>query len=503
MNDGAVYGGDARQNAARGKNSGPGDWAQFSPHGGGFGDAANDDGAHSATLIWATGMCDAAAVLAVTLVLAMLEARGVAHHQAVANAVSDIVAVLFLFATSRAPRPSRRGFARLLRQQLQTRTASLVLAGLLLSVVLWFLGADRIVSAEQAALWVTACGGGLIASRAACEKLLAHPVVTERMTRKYAIIGSGKHAYILEERLGNSGAGIEVVGIFDANPMRPAKRASLDDLIGLTHETRLQGIIIALPPDEDPASLARISRMLRAAMTDVFAMPYLLHGPEIALPIQKVGDVPVMVLQRRPLDEWQTVRKRVLDVMLSLFAFILLLPFLVLVALAIKLDSPGPVLFRQPRRGFNNRQFMVFKFRSMHVHSTDLLAARQTSRGDKRVTRIGKWLRRLSIDELPQLLNVVRGEMSLVGPRPHAPHTSVEGKLLNDAIGDYVLRYRVKPGITGWAQVNGARGELVTTEDLRRRLALDFEYIQRWSLGFDLKIMVLTVLREIVSPHAF
>jgi len=350
---------------------------------------------------------------------------------------------------------------------------------------------------------VFSCGAGLVASRAACEKVLAHPTVAARATRKYAIIGSSKHAYMLEARLAKAGSGIHVVGVFDNSPVRPAKRASLDDLIGLSHEIRLQGIIIALPPEADQASLARVTQLMRGAMADVFVMPYLMHRPEIALPMQVIGTVPVMVLQRRPLDEWQIVRKRGLDMALSLFAFVVLLPLFALVAIAIKLDSPGPVLFQQPRRGFSNRPFMVFKFRSMYAHSSDLMAARQTSRGDTRVTRVGKWLRRLSIDELPQLLNVLRGEMSLVGPRPHAPHTSVEGKLLNEAIGDYVLRYRVKPGITGWAQVNGARGELVTTDDLRRRLEFDFEYIQRWSIGFDIKIMILTVLREIVSRHAF
>ena len=492
MSDGAVYGDASRAQTSEGLGW-PLESRQF----------AYDNHRIPRPIFWIVRGSDVAAVLAATLLLGFVQIRGEAHDQAVADAVSDIVAVLFLFATSHAPPPSQPGSKRIILQQLQARAASLVLAGLLRSVVLWFLGVDETQSAGQAMMWVAAGGGGLIASRLACEAVLAHPAMSERMTRKYAIIGSSKHAYTLEERLANSRAGIEVVGIFDPGPARQTKRACLDDLIGLTHETRLQGIIIAVPPDEDPAALRRISQLLRAAMTDVFAMPYLLHGPEIALPMQIVGTVPVMVLQRRPLDEWQTVRKRTLDILLSLFAFILLLPLLALVAMAVKLDSPGPVLFRQPRRGFNNRQFMVFKFRSMHVHSADLLAARQTSRGDKRVTRIGKWLRRLSIDELPQLLNVMRGEMSLVGPRPHAPHTSVEGKLLNDAIGDYVLRYRVKPGITGWAQVNGARGELVTTEDLRRRLALDFEYIQRWSIGFDVKIMVLTVLREIVSPHAF
>jgi len=497
MNDGAVYG-NARQNDARMAGAEGLGWPLQGPP-----DFSNDHHKVPLTPLWLVRASDVAAVLAGTLVLAVLEALGVTHHQAVANAVSDIVAVLFLFATSHALPAARPGFWLIVQQQLQARGASLVLAGLLLSVVLWFLGVDEWRAAGQAMLWVAACGAGLLAARAACEKVLAHPAVTEKVTRKYAIIGSGKHAYMLEELLAKSGPCIEVIGIFDGSPARPAKRASLDDLIGLTHETRLQGIIIALPPDADQPTLARISQLLRGAMSDVFAMPYLMHGPEIALPMQKVGNVPVIVLQRRPLDEWQIVRKRALDIALSLFAFIVLLPLFALVAMAIKLESPGPVLFRQPRRGFNNRQFMVFKFRSMHVHSADLLAAQQTSRGDKRVTRAGKWLRRLSIDELPQLLNVLRGEMSLVGPRPHAPHTSVEGKLLNDAIGDYVLRYRVKPGITGWAQVNGARGELVTTDDLRRRLELDFEYIQRWSIGFDVKIMALTVLREIVSRHAY
>jgi FlaA1/EpsC-like NDP-sugar epimerase len=294
---------------------------------------------------------DTTAVIAATAIASLVEVAGVTHDQAVASAVSDIVAVLFLFATSRAPLPSRPGVWFAARQQFQARAASLVLAGLLHGVVFWFLGANEFIAAGHALFWVVACGSGLFASRALCEVVLAHPAVTERVSRKYAIIGSGKHAYMLEERLAKSGTGIHVVGVFDGSPVRPAKRASLDDLIGLTLETRLQGIIIALPPDAEPVVLARITQLLRGAMTDVFAMPYLMHGPEIALPMQIVGNVPVMVLQRRPLDEWQRVRKRVLDFALSLFAFIVLSPLFVLVAIAIKLDSPGPVLFKQPRRG--------------------------------------------------------------------------------------------------------------------------------------------------------
>ena len=184
-------------------------------------------------------------------------------------------------------------------------------------------------------------------------------------------------------------------------------------------------------------------------------------------------------------------------------ALLFFAPLLLIIAVAIKLDSPGPVLFRQKRRGLNNQPFMVFKFRSMFVHLSDIEASRQTTRNDPRVTRVGKWLRRLSLDELPQLLNVLRREMSLVGPRPHALNMRIEGELLDVASGDYLLRYSVKPGITGWAQVNGVRGEVVRLEDLRKRIEYDLEYIRRWSVRFDLKILFLTATREIISKNAF
>jgi len=199
----------------------------------------------------------------------------------------------------------------------------------------------------------------------------------------------------------------------------------------------------------------------------------------------------------------ESIEKRALDYGFGALGLLVLAPLLVLIAVAIKLDSPGPVFFRQPRRGLNNRNFTVFKFRSMYTRLSDIEASRQTSRNDPRVTRVGKWLRRLSFDELPQLLNVLRGEMSLVGPRPHAPNMRVEGELLDVAISDYLLRYSVKPGMTGWAQVNGIRGEVARREDLRKRIDYDLAYIRQWSVGFDLKILALTITREIFSRNAF
>ena len=171
--------------------------------------------------------------------------------------------------------------------------------------------------------------------------------------------------------------------------------------------------------------------------------------------------------------------------------------------MAIKLESPVPVLLRQPRMGFNNRLFLCYKFRSMHTKMTDLLADQQTTKNDPRITRVGRIIRKFSIDELPQLLNVLNGTMSLVGPRPHAPNTKAADKLFSEVVGQYAVRHRVRPGITGWAQVNGWRGETTTVDQIEQRVACDLFYIENWSVKFDLEIMLMTVLREIRSKNAF
>ena len=199
----------------------------------------------------------------------------------------------------------------------------------------------------------------------------------------------------------------------------------------------------------------------------------------------------------------QILLKALLDRGAALVLLALLLPVLLLIALAVRLDSPGPVLFRQPRVGLHDAVFPIWKFRTMHHAMTDAEARLQTSRADARVTRIGRRLRRLSLDELPQLINVLAGHMSLVGPRPHTPTTAVGGRALADIVGPYRLRHRVKPGMTGWAQINGSRGELRTDDDVRRRVELDLAYIETWSVGLDLRILFLTLKREILSSRAY
>jgi polysaccharide biosynthesis protein PslA len=195
--------------------------------------------------------------------------------------------------------------------------------------------------------------------------------------------------------------------------------------------------------------------------------------------------------------------KRIEDIIFALLLLIVTGPFMLFVAIAIKLESPGPVLFRQVRNGLNGWQIRVFKFRTMYAHLEDRHALRQTSRGDPRVTRVGAFLRRHSIDELPQLLNVLAGTMSLVGPRPHALGTTAGGVTLEDAIPRYTERHRVKPGITGWAQVSGCRGNLDTVGKALRRVECDLYYIENWSLWLDLKIVVRTIGLVLHDEQAF
>lgn len=452
---------------------------------------------------------DGAAVIITTLLTAEVEHSVLTHGQAIANSVADLVAVLVFFLTSRKPRLRSEKFFRIILEQVRFLVPSLILAGVAQAGVLWWLGATEAVQLRASCVWMAMAAGGVVAARSVTIFVLRHPSIERRLMRKIAIIGCGAHAFRVAERLrAEAQKSISVVGVFDDGPRVPDQAqadGSIANLISLSREVNLHGIIVALPPGgESDDEILNLSLRLRGVFADVFVMPYLVSGPDVVLPMQSIGSMSFMVLQRRPLDWWQMVYKRIVDVTLSLIAIVLFFaPLFVIVAALIKIDSRGPVLFRQPRNGFNNRPFMVFKFRTMYQDATDLFSAKQTSRGDPRVTRIGRWLRRLSIDELPQLLNVLRGEMSLVGPRPHALHTRVEGLLLNDALGEYLMRYQVKPGITGWAQINGARGELVTRDDLHRRVRYDLEYIQYWSIRFDLKIMMLTAMREIFSKHAF
>jgi exopolysaccharide biosynthesis polyprenyl glycosylphosphotransferase len=217
---------------------------------------------------------------------------------------------------------------------------------------------------------------------------------------------------------------------------------------------------------------------------------------------RRYGDIGTFRVMDKPLDEVAILVKRIEDVVIATVCLLITLPLMLVIALGIKLDSRGPVLFRQKRLGANNLPFDLLKFRSMYVEQADPLGRQLTRADDPRITRFGRFLRMTSLDELPQLINVVKGEMSLVGPRPHALAASAAGVAYARAISDYPVRHRVKPGITGWAQVNGWRGETTTIEQIRRRVEHDLYYIENWSLGLDLLILGRTVLAVLSRANA-
>lgn len=322
-----------------------------------------------------------------------------------------------------------------------------------------------------------------------------------RLLRSVAIVGAGQVGEELLAKLTTEAADeVEVVGIFDDRATRIPARiggypvlGTTDRLAEIGQATNIDEIIIALPL-RAAERIGEIAAKLRLLPADLRLSIDPIGGAFPMRGVGAVGPVPVIEIVDRPLKNWRGFAKAVEDRSLSALLLIAAAPLMAVVALAIRLDSRGPVLFKQRRYGYNNAVIVVYKFRTLRVEATDFDAARLVSAGDPRVTRVGKFLRRFSLDELPQLFNVVRGEMSIVGPRPHAKLAKAGGKYYDQVVSDYIARHRVKPGLTGWAQVNGWRGETETEEQLRRRVECDLDYIENWSIWLDLKIILKTFL---------
>jgi exopolysaccharide biosynthesis polyprenyl glycosylphosphotransferase len=205
----------------------------------------------------------------------------------------------------------------------------------------------------------------------------------------------------------------------------------------------------------------------------------------------------------KPIANWDHVSKWLFDKIIGTLALTALAPLMLLVALAVKLESRGPVFFRQKRYGFNNELIEVFKFRSMYIDRCDASAAKLVTKNDPRVTRVGRFIRKTSVDELPQLINVLKGNLSLVGPRPHAVQAKAAGHLYDEVVDGYFARHKVKPGITGWAQINGWRGETDTEEQIAKRVEHDLYYIENWSVFLDLYILIKTPFALLNTEHAY
>ena len=261
-------------------------------------------------------------------------------------------------------------------------------------------------------------------------------------------------------------------------------------------------LIVALPLSAD----RRISEVLKAV--EVLPVDVRLSDfsddPSFSRRRSNARRDGLIALISRPLRQRERLIKRALDLGGASAAILLLSPVLLVTALAIRLETPGPVLFRQPRHGYNHRSVDVWKFRSMHAADCDPAARRIVTRDDPRVTRVGRFIRRWSIDELPQLFNLLRGELSLVGPRPHALNAVSSQQVSFEALVDgYAARHRVRPGMTGWAQVNGWRGEIDGAEGLLRRVEFDLYYIENWSIWLDLRVLALTPFRLLDPRGAY
>lgn len=275
-----------------------------------------------------------------------------------------------------------------------------------------------------------------------------------------------------------------------------------NNLLLLAQNGRLDQVVLALP-EIGKDRFRDIADQLSAASIDICAMPREALELDNGYRVNFLGTLPVFAIWQQPMRDIDGLLKVLIDKVLAGIALIVLAPLLITTAVLIKLESRGPLIFRQPRFGFNNNEIEVLKFRSMYVEAQDVSGGQRTQRGDPRVTRVGRFIRRTSIDELPQLWNVLRGDMSLVGPRPHATMMRVGDKFYFDAVSGYTARHRVKPGITGLAQVRGLRGEIATIERARKRVEYDIYYIENWSPLLDLRIMVETVMKLVWDKNAY
>jgi Undecaprenyl-phosphate glucose phosphotransferase len=360
-------------------------------------------------------------------------------------------------------------------------------------------------------VWCSLCAAHFLVTRTAMQLWAKPAAQAGRFRTRIAIVGGGQAAEealnLLEE---SSDEDVEVLGLFDdrfdnrspesINKYR--KLGSITDLAPFAREKAVDLIIVAIP-------LSAETRMLQI-LKQLWELPVdiRISGAAGKLKLSRgayryIGKLPLLSAFERPLSGWDAIMKSAVDRVIAAMAIIALAPVMAIVALAVKWESKGPAIFKQKRFGFNNQLVEVYKFRSMYTDMADAGAAKLVTKDDPRVTRVGRIIRKTSLDELPQLFNVLKGTLSLVGPRPHATQAKAAGTLYDEVVDGYFARHKVKPGITGWAQINGWRGETDTKEKIEQRVKHDLDYIDRWSIGFDLYILAKTPLALLKSENAY
>jgi Undecaprenyl-phosphate glucose phosphotransferase len=396
------------------------------------------------------------------------------------------------------------------RRRTETLLAAWLGTTVLMISAAFSLGVSEFYSRAWAGNWFVVAACLLVASRILVGALARDWAGEGRFANRTVIVGAGPQGLRLADHLRRHGdVRINIIGFVDDRSSRLSPMAldqpflgNVDELLHLIRENKVDQVFVALPWAAE--------NRLRDIALEIATTPVLVHlAPDMAgfqfpdRSFSLVAKIPMLNLFDRPISGADHVVKTAEDFVLGSILTVLIAPVMALIAMAIKLDSPGPVFFRQKRQGFNNNEIGVWKFRSMYTHMTDADCTTQTVRDDPRITRVGRFLRQSSLDELPQLFNVLNGTMSLVGPRPHAAGTKSEGRPFDDVVERYAARHRVKPGITGWAQVNGWRGETDTTEKIERRVEHDLYYIDNWSLLLDLKILLKTPFAIVLGKNAY
>lgn len=393
------------------------------------------------------------------------------------------------------------------------RIALALAAGLVLSVAC--AGYAGVLDADLAvclAAYAAISMGALTLGRRVLARRIRHWSRTGRLERRVVLVGGGGAAEQFIRQLETyPDSDIRICGIFDdredaRSPQLVAGYPKLGTIAELTEFARIAKIdmlVVTLPLSAEK----RILTILKA----LWVLPLDIRISALSQNLRfrsrsysYMGDVPMLDVMDRPIADWNQVAKRGFDIVFGVAALIAVMPIMVLTAIAIKLDTPGPVFFRQKRHGFNNEEILVWKFRSLRHDMADPTARKLVTKGDPRVTRVGRFIRRSSIDELPQLFNVLIGNLSLVGPRPHAVYAQSSSQVtFTEIVDGYFGRHKVKPGITGYAQLRGWRGEIDDDVKLQKRFEHDLYYIENWSLLLDLYILFATPYSLINSKGAY
>lgn len=432
---------------------------------------------------------------------------GVDYRYAVLSVVGGVLSVLFLQAADGYSISSLRDWFK----QLGRLVGGWTFVFLVFAITAFFFKQGDTLSRVWFGTWFLAGGAVLAISRIFVYRYVTGLFRDGRLQRRAILVGGGERAAELIQSLERQNTQeLQICGIFDdrADDRSPPvllgypKLGKLSDLLIFGRICKIDMLIVTFPLTAE----GRVAEMLK----DLWVLPVDIrlsgHGNKLNLRPRSysyVGSVPFLDIIDKPLADWDYFKKRVFDVFFASLAIVFLLPVMALVAFAVRLDSAGPVLFRQTRYGFNNEKISVLKFRSMFHHMADPTAKQVVGRNDARVTRVGRIIRKTTLDELPQLFNVLRGELSLIGPRPHAVHAHTENRPWESVVDGYFARHRVKPGISGWAQINGFRGEIRNKEMIQKRVEHDLYYIENWSILLDLYILLITPFKVLDTRDSY